>query len=471
MKNFRKLYLKFQSSNDTKVVRLVDKVFIDVKAKPSCPSDENVIIKQWGGQVVDILDKNNLKDSSAIPNELIELLRYVESLDVDDFKCSPPLQPGDITFNKIAGLYGLKESLEKTYINPFKYPRLFKNKPKGILLYGIPGGGKTLIAKAATNQLPNVAFFAPTSGEIRGKYEGETEKNITSIFKCAERATCNKEYKNSIIFFDEFDSIAGRRGEDASMTRSVNTLLQSMDGITSSENVSVLAATNFPDSIDEAILRRFTSRVFVDVPDLESIEYIIRYELAKQYSNPDLENVLDDIYIRKGNSVIFNDGAQFILNITRLGNWPHSINLPQFIRNLAKRLTVNDVGRAVIEDVKTKPGYNIDTDERLYQSVKLFGYSPSDVTKLVNHAIDNASKVVVTEPLINFQINNEGGNSYYVATRNNTNIKLANIPPSNRDSIISFMITPKDFDDAFSTFRSTINNRDYVRLLLYSLSN
>lgn len=160
----------------------------------------------------------------------------------------------------------------------------------------------TLITKASVNELqqkdPNlqVLFFNPTASDLKGKYVGETEKNIVRYFKCASKhaSECqqvgrdpvegNPKLKTiSIIFFDEFEAIAGDRAKDETgmMTNSVNTLLQMLDGIKAYPNVSVIAATNLPWGLDSAILRRFTKKVMVDLPDQTSIETIIRLEIDK----------------------------------------------------------------------------------------------------------------------------------------------------------------------------------------------
>jgi SpoVK/Ycf46/Vps4 family AAA+-type ATPase len=118
-----------------------------------------------------------------------------------------------------------------------------------------------------------VIFFAPTGAELKGKYVGETEKNIVKYFSCAARAACQRmeeSYKNgspkkfiSILFIDEFDNVGGDRMEDPSglMANSVNTILQMMDGVQSFKNVGVIAATNYPWKLDAAILRRFNSQI------------------------------------------------------------------------------------------------------------------------------------------------------------------------------------------------------------------
>lgn len=190
----------------------------------------------------------------------------------------------------------------------------FRVKPLGIGDYcgfTVTGNGRfllgdftvthnTLITKASVNELQlkdsnlQVLFFAPTASDLKGKYVGETEKNIVKYFKCASKHAmeCQTIGRDSgqpklktiaIIFFDEFEAIAGDRTKDDTgmMTNSVNTLLQMLDGISSYPNVSVIAATNFPWKLDSAILRRFTKKVMIDLPDQTAIEKIITINIEK----------------------------------------------------------------------------------------------------------------------------------------------------------------------------------------------
>ena len=200
-------------------------------------------------------------------------------------------------FSDVAGLYEEKKTFESSLIYPLMYPNLYPKRSKGILLYGPPGTGKTYIVKAAVNELQQIGgksvgvlFFAPSPGDLKGKYVGETEKRIEEIFTCASRAACNHELdcKNgkkyiSIIFMDEADAIAPDRDVDPTglAANSVNTLLQMMDGINSKPNVAVIAATNFPWKLDNAILRRFDTQILVDIPKESDILELLNFEMRQ----------------------------------------------------------------------------------------------------------------------------------------------------------------------------------------------
>ncbi|HUL38970.1 MAG TPA: CDC48 family AAA ATPase [Methanomassiliicoccales archaeon] len=174
-----------------------------------------------------------------------------------------------VTWDDVGGLEEVKRHLRETIEMPMENPAAFKRmgiRPaKGVLLYGPPGTGKTLLAKAVANE--SKANFIPIKGpEIMSKWVGESEKAVRQAFKKA------KQVAPSVLFLDEIDAIAPRRGtgSDTNVTeRVVNQLLTSMDGMETLEKVTVIAATNRPDIIDPALLRpgRFDRLVLIPVPD------------------------------------------------------------------------------------------------------------------------------------------------------------------------------------------------------------
>ena len=184
----------------------------------------------------------------------------------------------------------------KKEIGRFSYParkksfeRLGIRPGKGLLLYGPPGTGKTLIAKAVANE-SGANFISVSGPELASKWLGETERAIRQIFKRA------KQMAPCIIFFDELDSMAPRRGKDGSGTweRAVAQLLTAMDGVETLENVMVMGATNRPDMIDPALLRpgRFDRLVYIGKPNLETRLKILEIHSAKMpLMNVDLMDI------------------------------------------------------------------------------------------------------------------------------------------------------------------------------------
>jgi len=199
-------------------------------------------------------------------------------------------------FSGVAGMKREKQLFKTSLVFPLMYPRLYPKASKGILIYGPPGTGKTYIVKAAVNELqktdPNIGilFFTPSPGDLKGKYVGQTEKKIEEWFTCASKAACDsqltcggKKQFISVMFMDEFDAIAPDRNTDKSglAANSVNTLLQMMDGINSKQNVTVIAATNYPWNLDSAILRRFDTQILVDLPNEGDILELLNLEMKQ----------------------------------------------------------------------------------------------------------------------------------------------------------------------------------------------
>ncbi|EGR34399.1 hypothetical protein IMG5_013160 [Ichthyophthirius multifiliis] len=179
----------------------------------------------------------------------------------------------------IAGLQEVKSTLKECIIYPSLRPDIFQGiraPPRGILLYGPPGNGKTLIAKAVATECKAV-FFNLSASSIVSKYMGEGEKLIKALFECA--------YINqpSIIFIDEIDSILKQRSEnehEASRRIKTEFLIQ-LDGANTSDQdrITIIAATNCPEQIDSAAFRRFTKRILINVPDIEARIQLIQLNL------------------------------------------------------------------------------------------------------------------------------------------------------------------------------------------------
>ena len=174
----------------------------------------------------------------------------------------------NVTFDDIIGLEDVKQEIIMKMINPVKYPekyKLYKKKAGGgIILYGPPGTGKTMIAKAIANEV-GAHFYSIKSSDIISKWVGDSERNIASLFK-----TANKQDK-AIIFIDEMDSLFKQRGEDSHNDKRVNEFLQQIDGFTSkNENLLVLGASNRPWDIDNAAMRsgRFSEKIYIHLPKL-----------------------------------------------------------------------------------------------------------------------------------------------------------------------------------------------------------
>ena len=196
----------------------------------------------------------------------------------DRLKFAPEPSP-NVHFSDIAGLDNVKRLIDLKVIKPIQNPDLFKRFSKdsngGILLYGPPGTGKTMIARAIATET-GLDFFSVRCSDIVGKTFGDGERNLRALFDAARQSG------RAMIFFDEFESLACKRGRSTVMNRIVPELLSQMDGFQQNEGLLiVLASTNRPWDLDSAVLRppRLTEHIYVGLPDFPARHYMIKKAL------------------------------------------------------------------------------------------------------------------------------------------------------------------------------------------------
>jgi len=204
----------------------------------------------------------------------------------------------EVRWSDIGGLEDVKQQLREAVEWPLKHPEFFRemgiDPPKGVLLYGPPGCGKTLLAKAVATE-SEANFIAVKGPEVLSKWVGESERAIREIFRKARQAA------PCVIFFDEIDALAPMRGlgySDSGVTeRVVSQLLTEMDGLEKLEGVVVIGATNRPDILDPALLRpgRFDRLVYVPPPDRAARLEILKVHTRRMplAEDVDLERIAD----------------------------------------------------------------------------------------------------------------------------------------------------------------------------------
>ncbi|GBC73126.1 ATP-dependent zinc metalloprotease FtsH 2 [archaeon HR04] len=202
----------------------------------------------------------------------------------------------NVKWDEVIGLEDAKRALRESIIYPTQRPDLFPlGWPKGILLYGPPGNGKTLLAAATASEIEGY-FINVDAASMMSKWLGEAEKNVAKLFSMARRVV-SKENVPVILFIDEVDSLLGTRSNEiGGEVRVKNQFLTEMDGITSKSGRSpiyVIGATNKPWSLDWPFLRRFQKRIYVGLPDYNARLQMFRSYTAQLNIDPSLK--LEDL--------------------------------------------------------------------------------------------------------------------------------------------------------------------------------
>ena len=205
---------------------------------------------------------------AASPKGIVHIDEHTEIELRAEYEEPAAARRADVTYDDIGGMAATIDQLREMVELPLRYPELFQrlgvDPPKGLLLYGPPGTGKTRLARAVANE-SDAQFFLINGPEIMGSAYGESEGRLRQVFEEATKAV------PSIVFIDEIDSIAPKRGQVSGEAekRLVAQLLTLMDGLESRANLVVIAATNRPEAIDEALRRpgRFDREIVVGVPD------------------------------------------------------------------------------------------------------------------------------------------------------------------------------------------------------------
>ena len=282
-----------------------------------------------------LLPELNMEDAKLSPETLDKLVVNKDDFSKALIEVTPSgmrevfIENPEVQWDDIGGLLDVKRELQEAVEWPMKYPKLYEElghkMPRGILLHGPSGTGKTLLAKAVATE-SEANFISVRGPELLSKWVGESERGIREIFRRARQAS------PSVIFFDEIDSIApvrGAGGETAVTERVISQLLTELDGMENMHNVVVLAATNRADMIDTALLRpgRFDKIVQVPMPDKDSRKSILEIK-AKEI--PTVTDPKDPDYVNLEKIAENTDGMSGA-DVAAISNTAVSLVIHEFL--------------------------------------------------------------------------------------------------------------------------------------------
>lgn len=267
---------------------------------------------------------NNAAEYEAKSATLVKTTPYNRAEDDDAIKDMIVSEKPEIKWDDIGGLEKIKDEIKESLVLPLVGDKpAYVESSKNILLYGPPGTGKTMIAKACSNMI-DAPFFEVKASTLLSKYYGESEKIVSRLFSEAQ------EKQPSIIFIDEIDSIILSRNRDINegTRRVIGELLTEIDGFSTDNNkVIIIAATNRPWDLDEALLSRFHKEIYIPLPDEKSREKIFELNLE----GAELDGVTEEALSRKSDGFsgreISSICREAIMNMVReMNEGLHDIN-------------------------------------------------------------------------------------------------------------------------------------------------
>lgn len=295
LNDYKKLLLEQESE-----IKKIKKVPFILGTVYEVVDEDSVIVKSSTGPIILVGCSNDIDTKSLVPGASVGLnqrhfsiIQVFKNVDEMSIKSLQVIHKPDITYDDIGGLSNALREITEIIELSLKKPELFTEigitPPKGVLLYGPPGSGKTLLAKAIANKT-EANFISLVGSELVQKYIGEGARMVKELFNYA------RDHAPAIIFIDELDSIGSRRMDagtsgDREVQRTFMQLLAEMDGFNSLDQVKIIGATNKPELLDIALLRpgRFDRHVNVPMPDVVGRKEIFTIHLGKLSVKKDVD--------------------------------------------------------------------------------------------------------------------------------------------------------------------------------------
>lgn len=367
----------------------------------------------------------------------------------------PTFEPDDmskdkITFDDLYGLHPEKQQINITFIQPLMYPKALPSRSNALLLYGPPGTGKTLIARAFYNEYLRmnsrskfaVNFFVAKN--LKDKYVGGTERTLTGYWESANKLVESQiesgQYTDgvSIIFMDEFESVGKNRSDGSDNGDSVTSLLKLMDGAVPYPYVILIAATNYPDDLDEGLMRRLKTRVMIDTPSDIARRDIMWATIRKLASIDELSDKENNMLSSTINKMVKKTG------FSRRGY--------EKLRGIASDK----------EQLEVFDRYWSASGRSVYpEAIFPMGVNASDMQNIINSGIMAVGKKVLAT------VTSDG----CAPLPDDTNVPICDLSSDQRKQIKvtarDIMANPRLMYNAITD--SSVNQKNYIRILRYKL--